>query len=76
MFLSFYFSVSFDFCCCWLSVAEIVGVEYRRTTGISYQLMFSVGVLILPLLAYLIADWRWLQVAVSAPYLLFLVYYW
>uniref|UniRef100_A0A8D2ZUE2 Solute carrier family 22 member 3 n=1 Tax=Scophthalmus maximus TaxID=52904 RepID=A0A8D2ZUE2_SCOMX len=57
-------------------LTEIVGVEHRRTVGILYQMFFSVGVLVLPLLAYFITDWRWLQVTISAPYVLFLCYYW
>lgn len=57
-------------------MTEIVGVEYRRTVGILFQMFFSVGILILPLLAYFIGDWRWLQVVISAPYLLFIAYYW
>ncbi|XP_056283622.1 solute carrier family 22 member 2 isoform X2 [Pseudoliparis swirei] len=64
----------------WMSsyvlLTEIVGVEYRRTVGILFQMFFSVGVLILPLLAYFITDWRWLQVVITAPYILFLSYYW
>uniref|UniRef100_A0A3Q1JNV8 Solute carrier family 22 member 3 n=1 Tax=Anabas testudineus TaxID=64144 RepID=A0A3Q1JNV8_ANATE len=65
---------------CWMAsyvlIAEIVGVEYRRTVGILYQIMFSFGVILLPLLAYYITDWRWLQVIFSAPYILFLSCYW
>ncbi|XP_072218126.1 solute carrier family 22 member 2-like [Leuresthes tenuis] len=57
-------------------ITEIVGVEYRRTVGVIYQMFFSVGILILPLLAYFITDWRWLQVVITVPYLLFLSYYW
>ncbi|KAF0023865.1 hypothetical protein F2P81_024495 [Scophthalmus maximus] len=57
-------------------ITEIVGVEYRRTVGVIYQMFFSVGILLLPLLAYFITDWRWLQVVITAPYLLFLSYYW
>uniref|UniRef100_A0A671V0F5 Solute carrier family 22 member 3 n=1 Tax=Sparus aurata TaxID=8175 RepID=A0A671V0F5_SPAAU len=53
-------------------LTEMVGAEYRRTVGIVYQMFFSVGNLILPLLAYYITDWRWLQVVITAPYLFFL----
>ncbi|XP_031169707.1 solute carrier family 22 member 2-like [Sander lucioperca] len=64
----------------WMSgyvlITEIVGVEYRRTVGVLYQMFFSVGILILPLLAYFITDWRWLQVVITVPYILFLSYYW
>uniref|UniRef100_A0A8C6UQZ9 Solute carrier family 22 member 3 n=1 Tax=Neogobius melanostomus TaxID=47308 RepID=A0A8C6UQZ9_9GOBI len=57
-------------------ITEIVGVEFRRTVGVVYQMFFSVGILILPLLAYYITDWRWLQVVITVPYILFLSYYW
>ncbi|KAG7219112.1 hypothetical protein INR49_019320 [Caranx melampygus] len=57
-------------------ITEIVGVEYRRTVGVIYQMFFSVGILILPLLAFFITDWRWLQVVITAPYIIFLSYYW
>ncbi|XP_037304887.1 solute carrier family 22 member 2-like [Pungitius pungitius] len=64
----------------WMSsyvlLTEIVGVQYRRTVGILFQMFFSVGVLVLPLLAYFIPDWRWLQVVISVPYVFFLFYYW
>uniref|UniRef100_A0A3Q3SNH7 Solute carrier family 22 member 3 n=1 Tax=Mastacembelus armatus TaxID=205130 RepID=A0A3Q3SNH7_9TELE len=57
-------------------VTELVGVEFRRTVGILYQMFFSIGLLILPPLAYFIAEWRWLQVVITAPYILMLSYYW
>lgn len=58
------------------SVTELVGVEYRRPVAVYFQIVFSTGILILPLMAYLISNWRWLQVAITAPYLFFLSYYW
>ncbi|XP_015228286.1 solute carrier family 22 member 2-like [Cyprinodon tularosa] len=64
----------------WMAIyvllTEIVGVKYRRTVGILYQMFFSVGMLILPLLAYFITDWRWLQVAITAPCALYIAFYW
>ncbi|KAK5852636.1 hypothetical protein PBY51_006488 [Eleginops maclovinus] len=64
----------------WMStyvlLTEIVGVEYRRTVGILYQMLFSIGNLVIPLLAFYITDWRWLQVAFTAPYILFISFYW
>ncbi|XP_058235322.1 solute carrier family 22 member 2 isoform X3 [Hemibagrus wyckioides] len=57
-------------------ITELVGVEYRRPVAVYFQMFFSIGILILPLVAYLISDWRWLQVAITAPYLCFLAYYW
>ncbi|KAK1875251.1 Solute carrier family 22 member 2 [Dissostichus eleginoides] len=64
----------------WMStyvlLTEIVGVDYRRMVGILYQMFLSVGNIILPLLAFYITDWRWLQVAITAPYILFISFYW
>uniref|UniRef100_A0A673J5D0 Solute carrier family 22 member 3-like n=1 Tax=Sinocyclocheilus rhinocerous TaxID=307959 RepID=A0A673J5D0_9TELE len=57
-------------------ITELVGVEYRRTVGVTYQMFFSLGILILPLLAYFIPNWRWLQVVFTIPYICFLTYYW
>ncbi|XP_062858492.1 solute carrier family 22 member 2 [Trichomycterus rosablanca] len=57
-------------------ITELVGVQYRRPVAVFFQMSFSFGVLILPLIAYLITNWRWLQVAITAPYVCFLSYYW
>nr|XP_061806671.1 solute carrier family 22 member 2-like [Nerophis lumbriciformis] len=57
-------------------ITEIVGVESRRTVGVLYQMFFSVGLLFLPLLAYFITDWRWLQVVITIPYFVYILYYW
>lgn len=58
------------------SVTEFVGSGYRRTTAILYQMAFTVGLVGLAGVAYAIPDWRWLQLAVSLPTFLFLLYYW
>ncbi|KAM8945320.1 solute carrier family 22 member 2 [Pelodytes ibericus] len=64
----------------WLSgyilVAEFVGLDHRRTVGIVYQVAFTVGLLILVGLAYVITNWRWLQLAITLPNFVFLSYYW
>ncbi|KAK1796130.1 hypothetical protein P4O66_009212 [Electrophorus voltai] len=57
-------------------ITEVVGVEYRRTAGVVFQMFFSLGILLLPLVAYLISSWRWLQVAITVPYFFFLSYFW
>lgn len=58
------------------SVTEFVGSSYRRTTAILYQVAFTVGLVGLAGVAYAIPNWRWLQLAVSLPTFLFLLYYW
>uniref|UniRef100_A0A8C5SGB2 Solute carrier family 22 member 3 n=1 Tax=Laticauda laticaudata TaxID=8630 RepID=A0A8C5SGB2_LATLA len=60
----------------YILIAEFVGLNYRRTVGIVYQMAFSVGLLILAAVAYVIPHWRWLQLAVTLPNFFFLLYYW
>lgn len=64
----------------WMSgytlITEFVGSGYRRTVAILYQMAFTVGLVGLTGLAYAIPHWRWLQLAVSLPTFLFLLYYW
>ncbi|XP_012502293.1 PREDICTED: solute carrier family 22 member 1 isoform X2 [Propithecus coquereli] len=57
-------------------ITEVVGSDYRRTVAILYQVAFTVGLVLLTGLAYVLPHWRWLQLAVSLPTFLFLLYYW
>ncbi|XP_045400643.1 solute carrier family 22 member 1 isoform X2 [Lemur catta] len=57
-------------------ITEFVGLGYRRTVGILYQATFTVGLVLLTGLAYALPNWRWLQLAVTLPTFLFLLYYW
>lgn len=59
-----------------LSVTEIVGTDSRWFVGIMYQVFLSLSLLIIPLLAYYITDWRWLQAVMSIPYIFFLCCCW
>lgn len=58
------------------AVTEFVGLSYRRTVGIFYQVSFTVGLLVLVGVAYALPHWRWLQFAVTLPNFCFLLYYW
>ncbi|XP_035965937.2 solute carrier family 22 member 1-like isoform X1 [Halichoerus grypus] len=64
----------------WMSgyvlITEFVGLGYRRMVAILYQMTFTVGLLLLSGVAYAIPHWRWLQLAISLPTFLFLLYYW
>nr|XP_014353777.1 PREDICTED: solute carrier family 22 member 3 [Latimeria chalumnae] len=62
--------------CAYVAVTEFVGSSYRRVVGIIAQLFFTLGVMILPGVAYLIPSWRWLQLAITLPNFAFLLYYW
>lgn len=59
-----------------VSVTEFVGSGSRRTVAIMYQMAFTMGLVALTGLAYVLPHWRWLQLAVSLPTFLFLLYYW
>ncbi|XP_036174073.1 solute carrier family 22 member 2 [Myotis myotis] len=60
----------------YILMTEFVGLSYRRTVGIAYQVAFTVGLLVLAGAAYVLPHWRWLQFAVTLPNFCFLLYYW
>ncbi|XP_066104331.1 solute carrier family 22 member 2 isoform X2 [Saccopteryx bilineata] len=60
----------------YILITELVGLSYRRTVGILYQVSFTVGLLVLTGVAYVLPRWRWLQFTVTLPNFCFLLYYW
>ncbi|XP_065536539.1 solute carrier family 22 member 3 [Lathamus discolor] len=60
---------------CYVIVTEIVGSD-QRIVGIVIQIFFTLGIMILPGIAYLIRTWQGIQLAISLPNFLFLLYYW
>uniref|UniRef100_A0A8C5PW85 Solute carrier family 22 member 3 n=1 Tax=Leptobrachium leishanense TaxID=445787 RepID=A0A8C5PW85_9ANUR len=61
---------------CYVIVTELVGSKQRRIVGIVVQMFFTLGVMIIPGIAYLIPTWQGIQLAISLPNFLFLFYYW
>ncbi|XP_055495412.1 solute carrier family 22 member 2-like [Leucoraja erinacea] len=57
-------------------MTELVVSEQRRRAGILNQMCFSLGMMLLPAVAYWLPAWRDLQLVITAPNLLFLAYYW
>jgi MFS transporter, OCT family, solute carrier family 22 (organic cation transporter), member 4/5 len=55
---------------------EMVGPSKRFYAGVVVQYFFTMGFMLTSLFAYLITDWRQLQIALSLPGLLFLLYWW
>lgn len=55
---------------------EMVGPSKRLLAGVVCQMFFSTGYMLTALFAYLIDDWRQLQLALTLPGLLFMCYWW
>ncbi|NXF92159.1 S22A3 protein, partial [Eubucco bourcierii] len=60
---------------CYVIVTEIVGSD-QRIVGIVIQIFFTLGIMILPGIAYLVPTWQGIQLAISLPNFFFLLYYW
>uniref|UniRef100_A0A8C7E9Z4 Solute carrier family 22 member 7 n=1 Tax=Nothoprocta perdicaria TaxID=30464 RepID=A0A8C7E9Z4_NOTPE len=61
-------------CCGALAGMEWVDVQHRTLSGILTSIFWSVGNMLLAMVAYLVRDWRWLLVAVTGPCLLSIVW--
>ncbi|XP_034777173.2 solute carrier family 22 member 3-like [Acipenser ruthenus] len=57
-------------------VTEIVGSSHRRVVSIVAQIFFTFGVVILPGIAYLIPSWKALQLTITLPTFILLIYFW
>lgn len=55
---------------------EIIGIRYREIISVMFHIPFNLGHLTLPLFAYFLRDWRYLQMALSVPSILLISYYW
>ncbi|KAK6187135.1 hypothetical protein SNE40_005224 [Patella caerulea] len=55
---------------------ELVGPEYRFLVSVTIQIFYSVGCMILSGMAYLLRDWRYLELAITLPVVLFASYWW
>ncbi|KAM9297879.1 LOW QUALITY PROTEIN: solute carrier family 22 member 2-like [Morus bassanus] len=55
-------------------IAEFVSSNHRRAAGITYQIAFSLGLILTALAA--LPFWRWPQLVVTLPNFFFLLYYW
>uniref|UniRef100_A0A670Z1P3 Major facilitator superfamily (MFS) profile domain-containing protein n=1 Tax=Pseudonaja textilis TaxID=8673 RepID=A0A670Z1P3_PSETE len=55
---------------------EWIPSKYRAIVGTTNGYSYTTGQFILAGVAYLIRDWRWLQLAVSLPFFVFFLYSW
>ena len=54
---------------------ELIGPSYRGFAGTMIQCFFTAGLLILPVMSYLIRDWRTLSVVLSLPGSVFVLFF-
>lgn len=59
-----------------LLAIEYIGTSKRLVCANVMQIVFAVGELVLSLIAYLFKTWKGLQLAISIPAAVLLVYYW
>ncbi|XP_029467965.1 solute carrier family 22 member 6-B-like isoform X2 [Rhinatrema bivittatum] len=55
---------------------EWIPTNYRTITGTLSGYCYTLGQLILVGIAYVLRDWRWLQLAASVPFFVFFLYSW
>ena len=53
-----------------------MGPSYRVLAGFLIQGFYSIGYMALSGVAYLIYDWRYIEVAITVPVVLFAAYLW
>jgi MFS family permease len=58
------------------AVAEFITKKHRTLLGILYNMSYPVGMMLLPLIALYIENWRMLQLALSVPALILIVHIW
>ena len=55
---------------------EVVGPSKRIWTGMFVQVFFAIGEMYLALVAYLIREWKWINLACAIPCVIYLTYWW
>ncbi|XP_051868464.1 solute carrier family 22 member 3-like [Pristis pectinata] len=57
-----------------VTATEIVGCRYRRVVIVVTQAVFSLGAMLLPGFAYMIKSWKGIQMAITVPNFVLLLY--
>ncbi|KAL7018302.1 hypothetical protein ACKWTF_010716 [Chironomus riparius] len=54
----------------------MVGKESRMIAGVVFMMFFSLGFMLMGVLAFFVTDWRFYQISLTIPGLIFLAYWW
>ncbi|KOX69946.1 Organic cation transporter protein [Melipona quadrifasciata] len=58
------------------TLTEVANEKHRQWMGIAYNIGYASGTVIVPGVAYLLHEWRHIQLAISLPALLLLIHLW
>ncbi|XP_076231195.1 organic cation transporter protein isoform X2 [Calliopsis andreniformis] len=58
------------------TLTEVASEKHRQWMGIAYNTGYATGIVIIPGVAYLLHEWRHIQLAISLPALLLLIHLW
>ncbi|OAD57752.1 Organic cation transporter protein, partial [Eufriesea mexicana] len=58
------------------TLTEVASEKHRQWMGIAYNIGYATGIVIIPGVAYLLHEWRHIQLAISLPALLLLIHMW
>ncbi|CAL7951878.1 unnamed protein product [Xylocopa violacea] len=58
------------------TLTEVANEKHRQWMGIAYNIGYATGIVIVPGIAYLLHEWRHIQLAISLPALLLLIHLW
>lgn len=72
----FHYNQCIIFNCLYCTVTEVASEKHRRWMGIAYNTGYATGIVIVPGIAYLLHEWRHIQLAISLPALLLLIHLW
>ncbi|KAI5646030.1 sugar transporter domain-containing protein [Phthorimaea operculella] len=61
---------------CYVLLMELSGKSFRPYLCGLHEIAPSLSVILLPVIAYFLRDWRHLQLATAAPWFVVIVYYW
>ncbi|XP_050677904.1 organic cation transporter protein-like [Leptidea sinapis] len=62
--------------CAYILLMEVVGPKYRVAAGATFKIVFSIGQIMLALIAWAVPDWRTLTLVLYIPQVITISYYW